>query len=124
MYKELIFGAKLKKDTPELVISNLKYMLGESNPVTDLEFDEGIFAAGSFYFPVSKSQNDFFHDGDNWILSHRGNYRNNDNNGFIEKFLEWIKPYIEAGSGNNDIYAITIYEDSSEAIIHCLEENS
>ena len=29
MYTELIFGAKLKKDTPNEVIEALKYMLGE-----------------------------------------------------------------------------------------------
>jgi hypothetical protein len=120
MYKELIFAAKLKVDTPEFVISTLKYMLGETDPPHNLDFDEGVFAASSYYFPVSKALNDFFHDGDNWVLSHRGNYKNCDNQGFIEKFLDWIKPFIECGSSWENIYAITIYEDSHEAKIHSL----
>lgn len=121
MYTELIFAAKLKKETPQSIISTLHYMLGENNNPEKLEFDHGLFASGSYSFPVSKVLNAFFHDGDNWILSHRGNYKHEDGNGFIEKFLSWIKPHIECGSGNKDIYAFTIYEDSSEVKTHSLQ---
>ena len=119
-YKELIFGAKLKADTPNTVIATLQYMINGKDAPENIVFDQGLFSAGSFSFPVSTVQNDFFHDGDNWILSHRGNYKQNDDNGFIENLLAWIKPFIESGSGTKDIYAIMIGEDSSEATVYSL----
>ena len=122
MYTELIFAAKLKEDTPEIVISTLKYMLGELDVSDNLIFNEGLFKAGSSYFPLSKDSNSFFYDGGNWVLSHRGNYKGYDNTGFISKLLKWIKPHIESGSGLNNIYAITISQEGTAPIIHSLEE--
>ena len=121
MYTELVFAAKLKDNTPVAVILTLKYMLGEAEIPDNLTFDEGFFNAGSFYFPVSQASNSFFYDGENWVLSHRGNYKDHDEPGFITLFLKWIKPYIESGSGLNDIYAITISEEGVAPIIYTLE---
>lgn len=121
MYTELIFGAKLKKETPESVIGTLKFMLGEIDLPDKLEFDEGFFNSGSFCFPISKSQSDLFLEDEQWVFSHRGNYKDQDGHGFIEKFLEWILQYIESGSGQNDIYAITIGEDALAPFVFSLE---
>ena len=123
MYTELIFSAELKSDTPDSVIASIKYLVEGGEPGKELEFNEGIFNCGSYSFPLDKDLTSFYHNGNNWILSHRGNYRENDGNGFVDKFLTWIKPYIESGSGLKDIYAFTIYEDSHEVKTYSLEEN-
>ncbi len=121
MYTELIFAAKLKEDTSEEVISTLRYMLGEIEISDSIAFDEGFFNCGSYYFPISEMEGKLLHDGENWVLSHRGNYKNQDNNGFIDKFLDWIRPYIASGSGQQDIFAITIAEDSKGVKTYSLE---
>ena len=57
MYTELIFGAELKIDTPELVIDSLKYILGETRerpecfPLPEGN-SEGLFRGSSYYFGV------------------------------------------------------------------------
>ena len=38
----------------------------------------------------------------------------------IQTFLEWIKPFIDSGSGDREMYAITISEEQSEPTIHYL----
>lgn len=83
-------------------------MLGESEIPNNLNFNEGVFNSGSNYFSLSQASNSFFYDGDNWILSHRG-------------ILKWIKPHIESGSGQNDIYAITIEEEGITPTIYSLD---
>lgn len=126
MYTELIFGASLKKkDTPESVIKALRYMLDdlEEKPV-DFPLSEGrcefLFTGSSYYFgvssPVSKMWQDKF--GENWIISTRSNIKNY--GGEIEEFLQWIKPYIESGSGSRDMYAVVIYEENNEPTCYYL----
>lgn len=121
MYTELIFAAELKQDIPESVIATLKYMMGQGDLPEKLAFEEGFFSSASFSFPLDRAQNTLYNNGDNWILSHRGNYKTRENDGFIDLFLKWIKPYISRGSGLKDIYAITIYEHNREINIHSLE---
>ena len=125
MYTELIFGAELKKETPNEVIEALKYMLGEIQekpkyfPLLDGRC-EGLFQGSSYYFAINKPVKKMWLDDiDNcYHISTRSNIKNYENE--IETFLEWIKPYIESGSGNRDMYAIVIYEDSSEPTIYFL----
>ena len=56
-----------------------------------------------------------------WHISTRSNIKNYENE--IETFLEWIKPFIAGGSGNREMYAITIYEDSEEPNIFYLHDS-
>ena len=125
MYTELIFGADLKKDTPENVIEVLKYMVGDTEEKPkDFPLPEGrcewLFRGSSYYFgvnaPVSKLWKDDI--GENWVLSTRSNIKNYC--GEIEAFLEWIKPYIDGGSGYRDMYAIVIYEEAKTPNIYYL----
>ena len=128
MYTELIFGADLKKDTPESVIEALKYMIGdiEEKP-TNFPLPDGmcewLFKCSSYYFgvniPVSKMWQDDISK--NWALSTRSNIKNYE--GEIEAFLKWIKPYIDSGSGYRDMYAIVIYEEAEAPNIYYLHEN-
>lgn len=125
MYTELIFGATLKKDTPENVIQAIKYMLGELKERPEaFPFEKGrldhLLQLGSYYFAINNSVCKFWLDDISkcWILSARCNLKNYE--GEIEEFLEWIKPYIESGSGEREMYAITLYEESSEPTIYYL----
>ena len=126
MYTELIFGAELKKETPNEVIGALKYMLGEVKekpnnfPLPDGRC-EWLFQGGSYYFAINESVNKMWLDEiDNcWHISTRSNIKNYEDE--IETFLEWIKPHIDSGSGDRDMYAITIYE-SGEPVLYFLDD--
>jgi hypothetical protein len=127
MYTELIFGANLKKDTPDQVINALKYMIGEieEKPI-NFPLPEGrceyLLRAGSYYFGVTVSVSSLRYDKitESWVISSRSNIKNYANE--IEMFLEWIEPYIEHGSGLRDMYAIVIHEQQSEPTIYYLDK--
>lgn len=129
MYTELIFGAKLKKDTPNEVIEALEYMLEEiKTKPTNFPLRDGgcewLFQGGSYYFAVNNSVNKMWLDNidKQYHISTRSNIKNYKNE--IETFLEWIKPHIESGSGNRDMYAIVIYEEQDEPTIYYLHDAS
>jgi hypothetical protein len=127
MYTELIFGAQLNKDTPVEVIESLKYMIGEiKEKPNNFALPEGsfewLFQGGSYYFAINESVNKMWLDNIDkcYHISTRSNIKNYGNE--IEKFLEWIKPYIVGGSGNREMYAITMYEDSDLPNIYYLND--
>tara|TARA_R110002020_G_scaffold475163_1_gene708927 strand:+ start:26 stop:412 length:387 start_codon:yes stop_codon:yes gene_type:complete len=125
MYTELIFGADLKKDTPKEVIEALKYMMGETEekpisfPLPDGRC-EWLFRGSSYYFGVNKAVSEMYKDNitDSYVLSTRSSIKNYANE--IETFLDWIKPYIESGSGYRDMYAIVTYEEDETPKIYYL----
>lgn len=125
MYTELIFGARLKRQTPKEVIDTLNYMCGN----TEVEPENyqwrkhrNPLRGGSYYFAVHERVTRFWHDEiAGWTLSSRANIKNYD--GEIEAFLQWIKPFIEGGSGNRDFYAIVTYEEFCEPTIYYLHED-
>lgn len=127
MYTELIFGATLKKDTPNEVIEALKYMIGETKekpvnfPLPDGRC-EWLFQGGSYYFAINNSVTKMWLDDidKQWHISTRSNIKNYENE--IETFLEWIKPYIDGGSGIRDLYAITIYEEQDTPTLYYLDD--
>ncbi len=125
MYTELIFGASFKEGTPKEVIDTIKYLVdyGEKPVPCLFDMDRNPLGGGSYYFGVSSPVKKFWYDeiGRSWILSSRSNIKNY--NDEIEKFLEWIKPYIDTGSGNRDMYAVVIYEDESEPTIYYLDRD-
>lgn len=121
-YTELIFGAKLKKETPQSVINTLRYMVGQIEKPDPLLYDKGRnpLTGGSGYFGVSASKPEFTFGAlsETWQISTRGNIKNTDSE--IEIFLDWIEPFVEVGSGALDIFAIVIDEDSNEPMLYCL----
>ena len=123
-YTELIFGAELKKDTPNEVIETLKYMMGEVEKPNNFLLPYGkceyLFQCSSYYFAVSKPLKKMWFDSIScrWCISTRSNIKNYENE--IETFLEWIKPYIDSGSGSRDMYAIVIDEEREEPTIYYL----
>lgn len=123
MYTELIFGADLKKDTPEQVIEILKYMIGDTEEKPKyfpLPRCEWLFRSSSYYFGVNEPVNKMWYDdiGKNWVLSTRSNIKNYKCD--IEAFLDWITPYIDGGSGCRDMYAIVTYEEAEYPDIYYL----
>ena len=126
MYTELIFGASLKSNTPTDVINAISYMIGEpTDKPSNYPFDDNdmdVLLSSSYYFGVSLPVRKFWYDTitESWCLSTRSNVKNYSNE--IERFLEWIKPYIESGSGNREMYAIVIYEDAETPTIYYLHD--
>ena len=128
MYTELIFGAELKKDTPNKVIEALKYMLGEiEEKPLNFPLPEGrcewLFRGSSYYFAINEPVFKMWLDNidECWHISTRSNIKNYE--GEIETFLEWILPYIDSGSGDRDLYAIVIYEQQSEPKCYYLHDD-
>ena len=76
-------------------------------------------SGGSYYFAGAMSP-EFKNDvvDKQWSLFARTNIKNYDNE--IEKFIDWIKPYCEQGSGSNDMIAIVIYEEQETPTIYYL----
>jgi hypothetical protein len=128
MYTELIFGADLKEDTPKNVIEALKYMIGDTEEKpNDFPLPDGrcewLFRGASYYFGVNRPVSKMWFDdiSKNWALSTRSNIKNYGSE--IEAFLEWIKPYIDSGSGSRDMYAIVTYEEAEAPNIYYLYED-
>ena len=131
MYTELIFGCSLKRDTPVIAINTLLWMCGKKDKpealpnhsfFNDEENRKFIFQSGSFYFGINKGVSEMWLDKiDNaWRISARGNIKNY--NQEIEQFLDWVKQYVAAGSGNREFYAIVCYEEQDVPTIYYLED--
>lgn len=126
MYTELIFGASLRKDTPEEVIHVLQFLIGDRTAPVELPnhpfFGTAryghIFSSSSYYFGVSRSLGKMWTDeiSNEWVISTRSNLKNYD--GEVELFLDWIKPYISKGSGSREFYAISCYEQDEPNIYY------
>lgn len=127
MYTELIVGAKLKQETPVEVIHILSFMLGENTPCPPLdvsrEFDHKFFkterwrfmlSCSSYYFGFPKSTSVFKLDEINgsYVISTRSSFKNYDNE--LELFIDWFRKYVDCGSGQHDIFAMSIYEEERE----------
>ena len=126
MYTELILGCELKKDTPQKVVDVLRWMSGDGEKPANLTEIFGVddyfrFSQGSYYFGVCDGHSNLWFDdiSEAWHISARCNIKNY--GGEIEGFLSWLKPHIDAGSGQRDFYAIVCYEEEAEPTIHYLE---
>ncbi len=127
MYTELIFGASIKKDAPKEVINTLHYLVNGKKLYEEVEIEKSVTdgrnvlnGGGSYYFGVCDGVAKMWFDDirSEWIVSSRTNIKNYESE--IQTFLEWIKPFIDSGSGDREMYAITIYEEQSEPTIYYL----
>lgn len=142
MYTEFIFGCTLSKDTPKVCLDALDYVInGEEGHIYDrwnnetktqetLKYERTtpqneidafideydlyrLFCCSSFYFGVFEPVHKFLYDhiADAYMISTRANCKNY--TGQIEKFIEYIKPYVESGAGfPHEIFAYVQYEES------------
>jgi hypothetical protein len=97
-------------------------MIGEIKEPEKLAFDRNRnpLNMGSYYFGVNRAVCKMWRDDITkcYHISTRANLKNYD--GDIEAFLEWMKPFIDSGSGARDMYAIVIYEECEEPTIYYL----
>lgn len=127
MYTEFVFAIELKKETPKDIIKILAFMVDESEEEeypTDLpkhEFFETarwnrLFISSSSYFEGITSSKLIFDDiSKTYFLTTRSNLKNS--NKEIEKFLNWIKPYIE-GYGHKFLGYTRHEEDKEPTLIY------
>jgi len=122
MYTELILGCSLKRDTPAEVIQTIRNLVNGTPQSADSFKTTGRnpLRGGSYYFGVISTEPEFWFDDirQAWILSSRGNIKNYERE--IESFLTWLQPYIDRGSGSNEMYAIVMYEEATEPTIYYL----
>src|SRR5687768_4686159 len=121
MYTELILGCKFKEETPESVIKVLQAMvtgldaMNELQEIPDHPFFKSdrwriLFSCSSYYFAVNQANREMWNDS-GWRISTRSNIKNYDDE--IEKFLDWIKPWIWGG---RNFYAIVTYEEGEPVL--------
>ena len=129
MYTEIIFGAGMKEELPEAVVTTIKKLVsGEEiggnapdHPFFKAERTWLLRSDGSYYFPGTVEPKFWFDKiANQWFLHFRTNIKNYDSE--IEKFLDWIKPYIKEGVGRRNFYAIATYEEADEPTIYYLKD--
>lgn len=129
MYTELIFSAELDGDMPVDIVKTIKHMCGQGDKPDVLPNHElfetdrwSLLLTGSSYYFVDSIVPVFRFDDicEDWRLTTRSNIKNYDNE--IQKFLDWIKPYIRDGSGERGFYAIVCYEEQAEPTIYYLDK--
>ena len=120
MYTELILGIEFKEDTPEYIIEAIDCLINKSDKgiISDEaqnfidEYTLALLLHGcSYYFAVNRPNCAFWEDESDkhWHLSSRANLKNG---GRIEKFLNFIKDYVEGGAGPLGVFAYVHYEQS------------
>lgn len=130
MYTEFVFGAELKQDTPDFVINILKYMITDDPRRNDLQVDRHVLfqtdrwhqigLCCSYYFGFSKPCSKIYFDdiSKSWKFAIRCSIKNYDDE--IEKFIDWITPFIERGSGERDFLGYSLYEEDEVPILYYL----
>lgn len=119
MFTEFIFGCSLKKDTPQVCIDALDHVInGDDDDVVSEEIQEfikeyslySLCRSASYYFGVSRAKSSMWHDhiSEEWVVSIRSNMKNYD--GEIERFIKYITPFVQSGSGPLNIFAYVQYE--------------
>lgn len=103
MYTELVLGIKIKPDPDVLTVLN--YMLGETDHLDERPSHELfktncwdiMLVCDSYYFDGQTDsklfKDDLYPESPMYYLNVRSNLKNY--NSEIEKFLDWLKPYIE-----------------------------
>lgn len=130
MYTELIFGATLKEKTPIYVTQALDCIINDNVDVklsdeakqfiNEYSLSKLIWCT-SYYFGAHTNKPSCVFDkiANRWCISFRANCKNYQNE--IEKFIEFIKPYVEYGSGTTNIFAIVQYEEDDYPTLYGTE---
>ena len=128
MYTQLFLSVTLEDDTPADVldvIQELSYGNTVENPPEHPFFSCGryhmLFCGDSAYFGGSSICR---FNRDNLELTIVSSLKNYDSE--IEKFINWIIPYVSYGAGTDDLLGYYIYEESEEPTLiykRSLEDN-
>jgi hypothetical protein len=121
-YTEIIFGARLREDTPGRVIELLTKAAdgGWDVEADDVKLGRVMHGSDSYYFSGSHApvfELDDFRE--HYTLHFRANLKNYSSE--IEAFIDWIRPYVAQGAGEREVFAIVMGEDTEALELHCLE---
>jgi len=132
-YTEFVFACELKDNVPEDVVQILKFIIldestGESVPLPDHELFATdrwhcIGLCSSYYFAFTEPCSNLVYDeiSKSWKVVIRSSLKNYCNE--IEKFVDWLKPYIERGSGRNrNFLGYWMNEDGEEPTLIWLDK--
>ena len=124
MYTEVIVGCTLKKNLPKVCVNALT-LISNRQEINENDKETEEFIKEYDLYKICWSESAYFgapshcifrrledNYEDYYSLSIRANLKSY--NGEIEKFLEYIRPYVYWGSGINELYAMTIYEEDKE----------
>lgn len=119
MYTELHFNARLKPDVPTPVLEILNYMIGydkfapahPDHPLFNTSRWGVMLRCSSYYFDADTTSTLRYDDiSKQHSLCIRTNFKNYD--GEIEKFINWIRPYLDKDEG--DFLGFHRYEETEE----------
>ena len=124
MYTELIVGCTLKKNLPKVCVNALT-LISNRQEINENDKETEEFIKEYDLYNICWSESAYFgapshcifrrleeNYEDYYSLSIRANLKSY--NGEIEKFLEYLRPYVYWGSGTHELYAMTIYEEDKE----------
>lgn len=127
MYTELVVAFEMYGDTPTDVIKILQYMMGDipESEIRDIELpDHPLFQTARWRFMLrcdsayfsGKTHSELSYEFGSWIVNIRCNFKNYDDE--IDKFIDWITPYIDRIDPETDDGKMFIgyhrYEECSE----------
>ena len=130
MYTEMILGCSFKETLPKVCIDALLYVIKNLEPTENKEevekfikeYDlECLMFCSSYYFGVCRANQAFWLDPirKRWTISVRSNIKNY--RGQIHKFLKYIMPHVDRGSGYGlNVYAYVQYEEAEFPTIYTL----
>lgn len=117
MYTEVTIGCRFKKSAPRILIEALDYIINGIE-IKDVKVGEfiikyslHIIQCDSYYFGAPATSAFYYNKIMNeYELSIRSNCKNY--NYEIEKFIKYITPYVECGSGPLNIFATVQFESN------------
>jgi hypothetical protein len=124
MYTEIHFRAELVRDVPEDVLAVLRCLVDFDSPEPEVKPGHELFSCprwdmlgrcSSAYFPDHPQSFLALSDwSKRWILFLNADLKNY--GGEIEKFFDWIDPYVAGSEGQ--FLGYSLYEESDDPIIY------
>lgn len=122
MYTEFHFNAELKQNVPLEVVAVLRFMLSNAkeyvgdlpdSPLFETDRWRWMLQMSSYYFPADTGSTLRFDSiSKSYFLSIRCNLKNYDNE--IDKFVEWITPYVDVSCDQDEFVGFQRYEEERE----------
>jgi len=128
MYTELRFKAYLKKDTPDKIVKVIKWLIDYKKDDYKVELlDHEFFKSERFSFTLTGASYDTKYpiltkEDRGYKLNTLSEIKNYCSS--LDKFCDWIKPYIAQGLLEEDAYAYTHYEETCCPTYHFLDKDS
>ena len=130
MYTEIYVKSTFKENLPKDVADIIEYMLGMGDiEVEDLKlpdhelfktqrWDTMLRSASYYHIPYVLNKFTYNEISDNYFLIARSDFKNY--NGEVNKFFDWLKPYLEKEFDKTFI-GYSLYEEATEPTLYYLE---